>query len=177
MNRNAALVIASIFGAVVSLPTAQAMPKPKGYEAFRMVRTRNIFDPERQPGSVASATPTPATTRSDFVALTGIMVTSEKSLAFFSGSRAEFSKVLSVGGAIAGANVTKITPATIEVERAGKLTAVAIGQTVPLDGGAPTAAPAEAGNSSTPAGPESPATSDRAAVLRRMMEKRQQELK
>lgn len=161
---------------------------PKNKEPYPTVRTRNIFDPERQPGAatppVAPAQPAP--TRADYAALTGTMLTTDKSLAFFSGSRPEFSKVVATSGTIAGAVVVKIDPSSIEVERDGKRTTIAVGQTVPLTASAtPGAAPKDASpaisTSSAPTQPTgSPAAvpaSDREALLRRMMEKRQQELK
>lgn len=162
--------------------SATAQPAAaKGYEAFRMVQTRNIFDPDRRPISPqpSSRVQTPVASRADYVALTGIMVTSDKALAFFSGSRADYNKVLAVNGDIAGAKLTKITTAAIEVERDGKRTSVAVGQTVPLDASAPSAAPENlpppATTTTTPSANAPPA--DASETLRRMMERRQQQLK
>ena len=162
---------------------AQTPAKRLNFESYRMVRVRNIFDPERQGNAtIVSPPPTTPTTRSDYAALTGILVTAEKSLAFFSGSRPEFNKVLSLSGTIAGATISKITESNIEVERNGKPVRIAIGQTVPLNAAAlpgpvpldaaPPAGSTTSGTSTTP-GP----TSERDAVLRRMMERRQRELK
>lgn len=173
-----------------TIAPAQLPDSPKGFDAFRLVRTRNVFDPDRRPIPVPGANvPVVARpTRADYVALTGIMVTSDKALAFFSGSRADYSKVLPLNGEIAGAKVTKITPANIEVERDGKRVNVAVGQTVPLDGSAPSAAPAPADVSAAPSdsaptvpgdnapNPNSP-PANASDALRRMMERRQQELK
>ncbi|MEI8235117.1 MAG: hypothetical protein WCH57_10595 [Verrucomicrobiota bacterium] len=178
--------------------TAFATPAPKkpGFDAYALLRTRNIFDPERQPGATTDATPAASTQappgRADFAALTGIMITSEKPLAFFSGSRPEYSGVLPAGSAIAGARLARITADAIEIERNGKRTLVAVGQTVPLDAtSAPTAAPtpiaapdpsassaAPTGAATFPSSPaaSTPASADREALIRRMMEKRQKEL-
>lgn len=163
-------------------------PKKQGFEAYALLRTRNIFDPERQPGATAAASVQSAPGHGDFAALTGILVTPEKTLAFFSGSRPEYNSVLPVGGTITGARLTRISADTIEIERDGKHTLIAVGQTVPLDaasvpGPAPTidvsatAAPSPASDtpSSSPAG-TAPATANREALIRRMMEKRQKEL-
>jgi hypothetical protein len=162
----------------------------QGFDAFRMVRTRNIFDPDRRPIVQASTAPrevrSAPPTRSDYVALTGTMVTADKALAFFSGSRSEYNKVLSADQSIADVKITKITSDSIDVERAGKKITVAVGQTVPLDGSAPTAAPiaapanaAPTSSSGTETAPSSPGAppADASDVLKRMMEKRQQELK
>lgn len=169
------------------LQAARPLPQKQGFENYALVRTRNIFDPERQPGAtntaVASQTPQPTPSSTDYAALTGVMITAEKALAFFSGSRPEFNAVLSTKGNIAGAVVTRITPDSVEVVRDGKRTVVAVGQTVPLNassvpGTAPASIPTSVASpltntASTPA----PASADREALMRRMMEKRQQELK
>jgi len=150
------------------------------YERFTMVRTRNIFDPDRQANAPITGPKPVVTTATDFAALTGTLVTADKMLAFFSGSRPEFSKVLSVHGEIAGATLTQITPNAIVIERAGKTTTVAVGQTVPLDASsAPTSAPAPAASAPVSTAPAStdPSSPSKEAIIRRMMEKRQQELK
>ena len=171
---------------------ALAQPPAQGFDAYRVIRLRNIFDPDRtganEAAGQAAATPPPVTAApppraSDFVALTGVMVTGGKSLAFFSGSRSDYDKVLPVNQEIAGAKIAKITPAGIEVSRAGRTIVVNVGQTVPFDNSAPTIAPSTA--NSAPAGPPdassgSPSSSSNTAldaIMRRMMERRQQELK
>ena len=153
----------------------------QGYDAFRMLQTRNIFDPDRRPILTQATTlpQTPPASRADYVALTGIMLTQDKALAFFSGSRADYNKVLAVNGDIAGAKLTKITTSAIEVERDGKRISIAVGQTVPLDASAPAAAPQNlpppTNNTAAPSANTPPA--DASEVLRRMMERRQQQLK
>jgi hypothetical protein len=167
--------------------TAQSSSKKPSYDKFAMVRTRNIFDPDRQANGPMTSSTTAAsaspTTAADYAALTGTLVTADKVLAFFSGSRPEFNKVLPLHGDIAGATITAITSASIIVERAGKPITIAVGQTVPLDGTtAPMAAPILTINPA-PAATEqaNPSTntssSSKEAIMRRMMEKRQQELK
>jgi len=172
--------------AASSWAAPQQSAKKTGYDAYSLLRTRNIFDPERQPGmnnTSATPAPAPAQTSADYAALTGTMITAEKTLAFFSGSRPEYNAVLTTNGKIAGARINKITANSVEVERNGKHVTVAVGQTVPLDSSsAPTAAPASSPSTTTANNP-SPSSStsgpsvDREAVMRRMMEKRQQELK
>lgn len=174
---------------LLTLVTAVAAPlKKRNFDAYPMVVARNIFDPERQPGAApasaeAGASSVAPVSGSDSAALTGTLLTAQKSLAFFSGSRPEWGGVFAVGASIAGARLTKITSAGIEVEREGKTVFVAVGQSVPLDAhsspvAAPAFAPSTAQPSSTsPSAPTAPASSDREALIRRMMEKRQQELK
>ena len=66
------------------------------------------------------------------------------------------------------------------VERDGKQVTVAVGQTVPLDGSAPAAAPVAAPAPSSPAGPQTSSPDAPAGGLgeqaKRMMERRQKEL-
>jgi len=167
---------------------AQA-PKPQGFEAFSLLRTRNIFDPMRQPGVVYDANPAPTaqpTTAADYAALTGILATPEKTVAFFSGSRTEYHGVLTVGSFIAGARITRIAAHAIEIEREGRRFVIGIGQTVPLDAlsyptNAPTVATAQftptasTPTASTPTA-SAPVSADRETTIRRMRERRQQQL-
>ena len=120
------------------------------------------------------------------MALTGVMVNGGQALAFFSGSRPDYDKVAAVNGDIAGAKVTRIAPGGIELNRAGKKIVVAVGQTVPFDDSAPgatpppsddaTAAPATAG-AAGPASASNTLPGNLNDVMRRMMERRQQQLK
>jgi hypothetical protein len=159
----------------------------QSFDTYRMVRTKNIFDPSRLPMPTGSAAAPPVTAApppkpSDYVALTGIMVTSDTAVAFFSGSRPDYDKVLPINGDIAGAKVTRITPSSIEVDRGGKKITVAVGQTVPFDNSAPAAAPQAdaapptAANTPTTTSPPSgmaPSGANLSDVMRRMMEARQ----
>lgn len=181
-------------GEPAALQTPPASTKTS-FNYYKLLQTRNIFSPDRRAmpaphaGPVAGSDMKPVT-RADYVALTGIMVTDGKSLAFFAGSRPEYNKVLTVQGTMASGTITKITPSNIEVERNGKTIAVAVGQTLPFDDSAPAAAPktvaqepatapatesspGPSGNTPSPASTPAPDPSD---IMRRMMEKRQQEL-
>ncbi len=192
------------------LPSATAAPSvadnaphgPLTFDSFKLIHTRNVFDPDRRPVRPAGPSTTSAG-RSDYLALTGTLLDATKSYAFFSGSRMEFNKVLSVGDKIANAKVTQITPVNIVVERDGRSTTVAVGQTVPLDaksvpGAAPvpdvtatstndTAAPGNAAPANAapanaapgaPAAPGGkPPTGSKEDLIRKMMERRQQDLK
>ncbi len=175
------VIVVLALGTIAAL--AEAPAKKQGYESYRMMRTRNIFDPDRKANEPArTARPsTPAPAASDYVALTGILMDCEKILAFFSGSRPEYNRVLAVNAEIAGATIKIITPAGIEVERAGKRITVAVGQTVPGEGAMPTAAPVSAstGSASSNTAPSlnTAPSPDKEALLRRMMERRQNELK
>ena len=180
----ACLLLASAAAGLCAPPSQPVKPPQpkKGFDAYPLVRTRNIFDPERQPGVASPGSGQSQATQpqanTDFAALTGVLVTPEKTLAFFSGSRPEFNKVLPLNATIAGATLTKITPDSIEVEREGKSVTVAVGQTVPLNNSfLPTTAPIPSSDATPGDSPVPQPRTDREALIRRMMEKRQQELK
>ena len=173
----------------------QAAEKTPGFEAFRVLRTKNMFDPNRRPARIEAA-PRPSApaleNRSSSLSLTGTMVTDGKTLAFFTGTRADYSKVVSVGDTIADGKITAIRPTEVELERGGKPTVLAVGKQLQIDGAPsdvpaaeaaaappPGAAPAEpSAPAPAPGGPTTPpATSnDKSDVLRRMMERREKEM-
>jgi hypothetical protein len=186
---------------------AQALASSTGFAVYRIIQTRNIFDPLRQPYSanVVQAPPQPRqryndTPRraADWVALCGVMLNNGKALAFFTGSREDYNTVLGVNDDIAGAKLTSVSSAGIEVDRDGRKIIVNVGQTVPFDesppGPAPTpqmdmptlpsyassSAPGANSQFAQPAAAASQApTPDPAAlsdIMRRMMERRQQQL-
>ena len=163
----------------------------KGYEAFKIVRTRNIFDPNRKPVRVeppprASTPPRP---RSSTFTLTGTMVREGRSLAFFGGSRSEFSKVISVGDSVANYKIAAIEPGQVELEREGKKVTLAIGKPFTIESAPGAAAepdepeaPAEGtkteGTEGTkpPDAPAPPTGGDaKSEIIRKMMEKRAKE--
>lgn len=193
---------------------AAAPEAPRGpltYDSFKLIRTRNVFDPDRRPVRPTTAGPVAASGRADFLSLTGTLLDANKTYAFFSGSRTDFNKVLTVGDKIANSTVTQITSMNIVVEREGKLTTVNVGQTVPLDaksapgaapvnyadvagssvGSAPPVLPVAGGSTSVPAavgsapapGTPAPPSAGKGPspnveeIRRRMMEKRNQDLK
>ncbi len=177
------LLLAGTAGAQVTAPAAQ------GYDAFRLMQTRNIFDPNRQGPVRSDEAPPPrqnTITRPNSILLTGAMVTESKTLAFFSGSRPEYSRIIPVGEKIADFTVKKISAAEVELEHAGKAIVVPVGASVPLQGtsaagmimeplppGASAAAPA---STAPPVNAPPPPTGDKAEILRRMMERCQKEM-
>ena len=174
---------------------ALAAEKVAGFDAFRLMRTKNMFDPSRRPARTETAsarTTAPGReNKSSTLTLTGTMVTDGKVLAFFSGTRADYSKVLSVGGTIADCKITAITATEVEMERGGKPGTLAVGHQLQIDGApsdvpapeptaaapAPGAAPADSAAPATGGPTAGPAPSnDKSDVLRRMMERREKEM-
>lgn len=188
------LLITALSAALPCASRAQASAAPKGFEAYAIVRTRNIFDPDRTPYIPSFVAPRPRPVEQprrspDLISLTGIMVNGGKSYAFFFGSRSDDDKVLAVNGEIAGAKLAKINPTAVELDQNGKKINVSIGQTMSFDSSSPgspltPASPADSiGSIAEPAPAESlPQTANQppgnlSDVMRRMMERRQQELK
>ena len=170
---------------------AVAAEKVAGFEAFRLMRTKNMFDPNRRPARTETAsgrTTAPVReNKSSTLSLTGTMVTEGKTLAFFSGTRGDYSKVLSVGGTVADCKITAIKATEVEMERGGKPGTLAVGHQLQIDGApsdVPAAEPAAAvpAPGAPPADPAAPgaaapaASNDKSDVLRRMMERREKEM-
>jgi hypothetical protein len=161
-----------------------AEPEP-GYEAFRLVQTRNVFDPDRRvsrPQGAVRETAAPA--RVDSIALTGTMVEPGRALAFFGGSRPEFRQVVSLDGEIAGYTLVGVTTTHIELEREGERLRLAVGQGLRREGdgawaqAGQVARPSPAAASTATARPEGGGSSDGALsdLMKRMMQRRQQEV-
>ena len=127
-KRKTALLCALLAICAVLSPLADAAEPAKGYDAFRLVRTRSIFDPNRKPVRVEAPRAAAPRTRSSSFTLTGTMVRDGRSLAFFSGSRSEFSKVIGVGDSVANYKIAAIEPSQVELEHEGKKVTLAIGQ-------------------------------------------------
>ena len=205
-----ALVATGVSYLLVSASFAQTpnAPTGKGFDAFPLLRSRNVFDPNRRaPRTEESQARRPGQSRNrtDSFTLTGTMVTEGKTLAFFSGTRAEYSRVIAVGESIGDFKLKTIAAGQVELERDGKATALAIGRTLQLEGthapeGPDTpeetvdsnTPPASAGTSPDAAslGSTSPSVApgapggatvpgappDKAELMRRMMERRQKEM-
>lgn len=163
---------------------AQEPSKPQGFDAFRLLLTRNVFDPERRAplrSTGPQRTLPPGTVRSS-VTLTGTMVTSSKSLAFFGSSRPEYNKVVSSQESVGDYKVLKIEPHEVTLEHAGQTTVLGVGKQIPLAGTEPAPAgtsaetSAEPGSSAPVASPPAGVPADKDEVLRRMMQRRQQEM-
>jgi len=194
MNTRLSLLLTIGMALLLSPGDTCAADGGKGYEAYKLVRTRNIFDPNRKAVRDSSTTRqvrAPRTRSSSFT-LTGTLVREGRSLAFFSGSRSEFSKVISVGDSVANYKITAIQPAKVELEHEGKKLTLAIGTPFQIEGlpGDPESAdePAlssdEANSTSSNDGSAPPepvaaapaGTDPKSEILRRMMERRAKEM-
>ncbi len=194
MNTRQLTILLGLAGIVISTAAEPA----QGFKTFHLIQTRNVFDPNRRPSRVEIPTQRTSTTktrsRSNSLSLTGTMVTTGKSLAFFNGSRSEYSKVIGVGDSVADFKVAAINAMQVELEKDGKRTSIAVGSQLTLEGstvetvstepGAPSddapETPTDATTTGAPNPPSAPApagSDDKNDVVRRMMERREKEMK
>jgi hypothetical protein len=196
-----------LIGAAVLLGAhdhALAADKPAGYAAYKLVWQRNIFDPQRRAPEPErtrrSSAPTTSAPRTPSFRLSGTMVSDDRMLAFFGGSRSEFNKVITTGGKIGDFTVKKIGAVQVELTRGDQTYQLDIGQQLtigdrveigtassaslssaspqsssPGGGVAPTSTPSGEG-ASTPSPSDSPTSNNISDVVRKMQERRRQEM-
>jgi len=180
--------------AALLLPPALAQERKPSYDDFKLVKSRNIFDPNRRASRREEPRESRPESRSrpNWLMLTGTMVTDGRTLAFFNSSRSDYRKVIGVGDLVADYKLTAITPLQVEWEHGGKRSVLAVGRQVQLEGmtsepvessppsDTASAPPPANGEMATvaPSGgaPAAPPTNDKNEILRRMMEKRAKEM-
>jgi hypothetical protein len=194
----------ALAGASVFAQTNKNIPGPADYPAFsKFVTDRNIFDPSRQPHNPTTRTRTRTTTRTrtsssaPAFTLVGTMEYEKGMFAFFSGNSAELKKALPVSQKIAGYTVTDIAYGRVRLESADKKQKLElkVGDVMREEnGGWQLAGQGEvpAGNSSPESTGSAPAEGSAASsseasapasasapndILKRLMEKREQESK
>jgi hypothetical protein len=164
------------------------------FRSFEVIVQRNIFDPNRYPhtGSIRHretyrGVPT--------FSLAGTMSYRKGMFAFFNGTSDVYQKALQTGGKIAGYTVTKITFEGAQIEADGKTINLKVGDAMRQNGSGwelsvagqwtdeSSSSMADSGSPGTNAAPgatSAPAptiSGDQSDVLKRLMEKRAQELK
>jgi hypothetical protein len=209
--RTCALLLACLLLALPAGAVAQGKKKAKkdnaaaatlapesGYRAFRMVRLKNIFDPDRRPmpaeGSAKAAATSSPVSKNSHLVLTGTLVTETKRLAFFTGSQASFNKVVTANEKVGDLVVAAISMSHVELKRGDQEIILPVGKQVTLGEKAevsaasglptslstPSTLPSDSGrrNGNVPAPTaEIGAPPDAAEVMRRMMERRQKEIR
>jgi len=153
------------------------------YEAFKVITQRNIFDPNRSSRS-GRPTDSPRPARVESFALTGTLSYEKGTYAFFDGSSASYRKALQIGDSIAGNKVAEITTDHVKLEANGQQIELSVGmQMKKLDEGdwqvggraesSSAAAPATASNDKA----ENSSGGEDGDVLKKLLQKREQELK
>lgn len=198
-----ALVLANGFVAVAQSNDAASTD----YASFsRVVADRNIFDPNRishSPGKPRSTyhPPRSHSTSAPAFSLVGTMSYEKGMFAFFSGNNADLKKILVLDGGIAGYTVTEITPTQVTLQTVDKTNLVMkIGEVMRQEGGSwqltgagevaaepsvtePTKpggeSAASSGSAESSSAPVVPSAGSSAAseILKRLMQKREQESK
>ncbi len=160
------------------------------YSSFQVIVQRNIFNPNRY--GIDSGYRPPQRGLPTF-SLTGTMSYRQGMYAFFDGTSPDYHKVLKEGGTIAGYTVTNITFAGAQLQGAGQPVNLKVGAAMRQDGDSwilsepgqwdQTTVSAAGTETETPASPGTSASAPPSSssepndVLRRLMEKREQELK
>lgn len=158
------------------------------FSAFRAIAERNIFNPNRAPRTSPGRTAeTPAGPADEVIALVGTLDYAKGVFALFEGTDPSQRKALQAGGRIAEWTITGIRQTEITLEQEGRVTRLPVGGHLRRAPGGPwsvsdAAAPlasAPTGSPSTAAAPPPApgAPVDAAETLRRLREKRLQQLK
>ncbi|HSH15464.1 MAG TPA: hypothetical protein VLD18_05480 [Verrucomicrobiae bacterium] len=113
-----------------SEPAAVATARPTSYQDFKLIRERNIFDPNRtrrsRPGEAEAERP--RAPKIDVISLTGTMSYAKGTFAFFDSSVGDFRKTAKAGDQVAGYTVRGIEQNQVALEREGQLVELKVGQ-------------------------------------------------
>ena len=161
-----------------------ATPTGPTFDTYRLIGDRNIFNPNRVGRSRSSETPPP---RTEVISFVGTMQYEKGLFAFFESPDTAYRKALNEGGALGKFTVKGITADQVELERDAKPLTLRIGQQLRRpDGGEWSVigvdivrSEARAAEAAANPGLGAPLAipTDASEALRRLMEKRQQQLK
>jgi hypothetical protein len=156
------------------------------YASFRQIADRNIFNAGRSSRSARGGEEKPRLPQVDTFTVVGTMSYAKGEVAFFDGSSALYRKAVKIGETIAGHKVVAVTPDEVRMEADGKPVTMKVGAQMRREDEGPWKVSA-AGVSHAVAAPSAPsapsATSANDAgdeageVLKRLLQKRQQEEK
>lgn len=157
------------------------------FSSFQVIVQRNIFDPNRYPRESRNR---PRDEGAPTFTLAGTMSYRKGMFAFFSGTSDEYQKAIQNGGAIGNYTVTNINFDGCELIGAGKAIDMKVGASMRQAGGGwelvePLVWGASSGTAVDSAGESNntsqtsslPSSMEQNDVLKRLMEKREQELK
>ncbi len=174
----------SLEGAEEGVVAAQG----RDFPAFKLIDERNIFNPNRRPGSARGAegeSVKPA--KIDRFSLIGTLIYEQGSFAFFDGTEAQYRTVLKPSGTIAGFKLLEITPNHVRLNSASNTVDLPMGMQMKrqdegdwqlvaeteIDGTPGSGSNADEKSSEESSGSEAGADE----VLKRLMQKREQESK
>jgi hypothetical protein len=184
---SAAQTKAALPVAPAKTPAAPALPAPSlRYESFSMIVDRNIFNPYRLgPSTGRSQRSSRESSVTPFIALVGTMRYEKGFFAFFDGYDPKYRKAVKSGDSIAGFVVSSVEQYQVQLTKSGKSFTMLVSQQLrrneseawALDSTSNYQAPDpnQAAAADPTAPPEIPANASE--VLKRLMEKRQKQLK
>ena len=153
------------------------------FSAFRAISERNIFNLNR---TARRRGRNRTQQMGDAFYLVGTMSYEKGTFAFFDGTGSEYRKVLQKAGAIAGYNVLEITPTSVKLETGGKQVTMKVGTQMRHEDRGDWQLVANSELPVNPAEDVAPADGDTTSssssdepndVLKRLMQRREQELK
>jgi hypothetical protein len=105
---------------------ARNVPEGTGFDAFKVIAQRNIFDPNRtRAGTVRPPTERPR--RTEAFALKGIIAYEKGDFAFFDGTSSDYRKSVKTGDNFAGYKVVGVAPGQVTLEADGKKVEMPVG--------------------------------------------------
>src|SRR3989442_1787581 len=153
------------------------------YQSFKIITDRNIFDPNRSSRS-SRRTEGPGPARVESFALVGTMSYENGTYAFFDGTGSSYRKAVKTGDTIAGHKVADISGDRVKLEANGQQIELSVGVQMRKqdEGEWQLAGRAESFGTSSPATAatektESTSGGEESDVLKKLMQKREQELK
>ena len=154
------------------------------YQSFKIITDRNIFDPNRSSRSSRTRTEGPKPARVESFALVGTMSYENGTYAFFDGTGSSYRKAIKTGDTIAGYKVAGISADHVKLEANGQQIELSVGVQMRKqdEGEWQLAGRAESFGTSSPATAatektESASGGEESDVLKKLMQKREQELK
>lgn len=162
-----------------------AGPTSLDYAAFKIIVERNIFDPNRY--AAQSRPPSRAPARVDSVTLVGTMSYEKGDFAFFDGTSSEYKKALKLRDSIVGYKVSNITPTSVALASGTNELKLGVGmqlrreedgpwhlagQAISYSAPTPSTSTPTTATSASPSPGSGEADSD---VIKRLMQRRQQE--
>ncbi|MCL5096735.1 MAG: hypothetical protein M1608_04250 [Candidatus Omnitrophica bacterium] len=185
------LAISAPASLAASAEESNAPASGHDFQSFKIIFERNIFNPNRRPvsnrGSQDEGAPSP---RIDGFSLIGTLIYDKGSYAFFDGTESKYKTVLRPLDSIAGFKVTEITPNSVRLLSASNSFELPMNMQIKREdegewrlvsgtgSWAPSTVSTNADNNASETGSSNTGSSSGGAddVLKRLMQKRQQEL-
>src|SRR5262245_31814930 len=179
----ATLVLLLVSGLVGRAQNTNAVAR-QDFQSFKIITDRNIFDPNRSSRSSRSRSEGPRPARIESFALVGTMSYQKGTYAFFDGTGASYRKAIKTGDTIAGYKVADISADRVKLEANGQQIELNVGVQMKKqdEGEWQLAGRAESFSTATPATATAEKTDsasgiEESDVLKKLMQKREQELK